>query len=371
MAQFHGLEVYRPPVRSSQAQRALANPFQYLLQDRLALRPTEETYAQGIVKREDSSAMQTGTVFHWCLEHLHEPDWYGRATMLPGNEAATRLGITMARACTSLKPWGLHRNLLEWLNDRQTLAKEYPLAWHNPLLHVSCYGLVDRLVYHHGAVWILDYKTTSMSPMDRARRCAFDFQTQHYMAGVLSNWLKILQEFDLPSDTRFGGFQHVIVQRPPLKMGPADRPFRAEIHTLKSGPRKGQQEVRRIYLSDQPDPDLYFQRVFEWYVGSGYYADRSVLLHDQAHYPLLVKTTTPDSLGDGWTYEYNAVLQRFALVQTAPVNDNWQTFFPRVPGRFLEQPWEAFYDHHPSEWKRLTEMYKLTQAPRPGDVPLG
>lgn len=363
------MQYWTPAVRSSQHGIALANPFQYYLQHRLCLRPTESTFIDGFIKREEgaSDPLLLGSVFHWCLEHLHEPNWAARAEDLATADSKkqdVRKAITMARAALQVPACGHNMPLIEWLNrDNITvLAKEYPLQWTDFVTGVPCYGIIDRLVLDKrtGLVWIIDYKTTSLIPHQRATSCSYEFQTWHYLHGLYQE-LNTFQE-----KYRIGGFQHIIVQKPGIKMGRDDRPYGTYQHTLKSGPRKGQVEIRREYLSDVPDPDLYFERVFNWYTGQGEYADRAITNSDPQLAPILVATTRMEDLNrTPWQSEYQAIMKTIVDLRSRPPAAK---HYPRVASRFTESVWTPFYTQPENQWPEYMARAGLVQAPRHGDI---
>lgn len=355
------MQSWRPPIRSSQAGVALSNPFQYLLQHRYCIRPTEATYAEGFIQREDSAGdpLLLGSVFHWCLEHAADDNWVAAAeNLIPpdatrGQIADVRKAITMARAVLQVPACGYKEPLLQWLERFKTIGRELFLEWSRN--DVPCAGILDRLIEdpRTGNIWIVDYKTTSRLPSERARTCSYEFQAWHYMHAVEQ------VRGELPA-----GIIHVIVQKPGIRIGREDRPYTEHLHTLRSGPRKGQQEVRREYLAEEPDPDLYFERVARWYTGQGEYADRSIINSDPLLAPILIHTTRTEDFGDHWRSEYASIFDRIATLRAMPA---YPQHFPRVAGRGGESVYDPFYTLPMSQWPAYMERAHLIQKPRTGD----
>ena len=82
--------------------------------------------------------------------------------------------------------------------------------------------------------------------------------------------------FKLPPQTRLKAFMHIAVQKPTINMSQEDRDFTEHEHTLKSGPRKGQIEIRREYTGE-PKWSNYLERVKSWMYGIREYENLSLI----------------------------------------------------------------------------------------------
>lgn len=124
-------------------------------------------------------------------------------------------------------------------------------------------GTLDRIVEdtRSGELWIFDPKTCSEAPLERASTCSFELQPKIYRLLARSVF----------KNRAVVGVVHPIIQKPPIKFCREDRPFKWIEHTLTRGPRKGDIERRKEYLSDVPDFNCYLERVKRWYEGSGEY----------------------------------------------------------------------------------------------------
>jgi len=161
-------------------------------------------------------------------------------------------------------PYDQHGTTLkQWLGFTSFLSQEVMYT------HEDCVIQPDAIVSMKSdpdTIWIVDFKTTAHNPQVRLQTCPVEFQTQHYFH-VLQSLMHENRDFE---GKKLGGVLHVAVQKPTIEFGMKDRPFTLDTSPFKSGPRKGEPRNEKIYIGD-PDPSLYQQRCYEWYVGTGEY----------------------------------------------------------------------------------------------------
>lgn len=299
-----GLVAAVPPVRSSDYDAVCRAPFCYFLSRRL-----------GLVKAlRWTKALSRGSWFHEAFKHyrrnpeerrdLLESSLESRQSELAG--VCNQMGMSPdARREVLLRERQDLEVSLAWFEagfDRRisddygspheflsrpywrVLAQECRLVWTQMFTGFSkaqCVAQPDLLLYHEkqNSVWIVDFKTTAMSPLLRATSCPYEFQSRHYMH-ITRNLLRrgmIQQVFDLPTDARLGGIIHLIVRKPTIEFGMKDRHFEIDTTPFKSGPRKGQPRNEKKYFGD-PVWENYLARVKDWYRCEGDY------LHNKAEF---------------------------------------------------------------------------------------
>jgi hypothetical protein len=120
-------------------------------------------------------------------------------------------------------------------------------------------GTLDSIIHdtERDEVWIFDPKTCDDPPVLRAATCCFELQPRLYRL--------LASSLDLPA--KLVGFCHPILQKPSISFCREDRPFEWYEWTLKRGARKGETEMRKRVLSDEPSFDLFLARVGRWYKG--------------------------------------------------------------------------------------------------------
>lgn len=156
----------------------------------------------------------------------------------------------------------------------QRFAEDWTVVEQEPEIKVG-----DRLIQPDcilrdkaGKLWIVDFKTTSMSTNARLQTCPLEFQTQHYFHTLTEAIQLDSPELALQwGSDNVGGVLHIAVRKPSIEFGLKDRPFTLDESPFKSGPRKGEPRNERIYTGE-PDPYLYEQRCLDWYLGRGEYS---------------------------------------------------------------------------------------------------
>lgn len=286
-----GLVACTPPVRSSDFDLVCRAPFCYFLSRRL-----------GLVKSlRWTKALSRGSWFHEAFKHsrlspqqrrekvelsleIRQEELSGVCSQLGVSAEGRREILSRERqdADVSLAwfeaamdspisdEYGTARDFFSrpyWreISRECRLVRTVPMQGKQSL---QCVAQPDLLLYHSGqnSVWIVDAKTTSVSPALRATSCPYEFQSRHYMhiARYLIQRGLMQRVFDLPSDVRLGGIIHLIVRKPTIEFGMKDRNFTVDTTPFKSGPRKGLPKNEKVY-SGEPVWENYLDRVRQWY----------------------------------------------------------------------------------------------------------
>lgn len=289
-----------PPCRSSDYRLCLSDPFTYYMARRLGVVPA----------LSHSTALNRGTWMHLRFQHFHLPA--ARVKTLMTHHLDERIA-ELTETCKELGIQGESRSAvlqkeekdfhcaMGWYEAASTVACYEGQSFEDLLLSphwhrmgtefrlvtsirtndrskpLRCVSQPDLLLYHKGqnSVWILDLKTTAMSPKTRAMGISVDFQTEHYMFSVqaLIETGDLQRAFGLPSDCKLGGMMHLIIRKPSIEFGLKDRDFTIDTSPFKSGPRKGQPRMEKKY-EGEPRLENYIQRCADWYHGTGDYLDK-------------------------------------------------------------------------------------------------
>lgn len=317
----HGLKARIPTIRSSDFQRAMSDPFGYYLTRRLGLADplrfsealSEGSWFHSMFERvPDFAADEENAGLEWDSFVAHHRKTLREACAEAGlgQEATEKfihqdhLAQVKASSCFSaLMSYALPgmkgTTLKDWILDEgrwHLLGTEIEVADYKyqtdpgqakPSLLVARFDslMVQKTDRGH-ALWIVDPKTCSGSARERLQTCPIEFQTLLYMTlaarlarvyndGVpphpsMSGVLDRLEELGVPRGTLYvAGMIHVAVRKCPLVFGTKDRPHEEYEHRLKTGPRRGQIEIRRRYTGDEPLPHLYGERCRRWYFAEG------------------------------------------------------------------------------------------------------
>ena len=389
--EYHGYVATSPSIRSSDYEGVLHCPFQYYLSRRLGLTPALRW----------SKALSRGSWFHSRFEFYKEDK--GVASELMEERLQDRLG-ELTEICASLGIVGSSRDtVLErehkdfscamgWFDacwdlpfgSKQTTFNSFLNQPHfRPLgsevgiriqlpsssnsKRVQVVALYDLLLYHEvqNTIFIVDAKTCSESATTRVVTCPLEFQTQHYMM-ILKHALdtgKLQDKFNLPPDVGVGGMIHLAVQKPTIEFGMKDRNYEEHQHTLKSGPRKGQIEIRKTY-SGEPQLSNYIQRCNNWYTATDEYEH---LAPKWASDPPVNISLTYGSmlLDESYTQEYESRLKIVAdYARCPPLPQN----FPRSMSHLRQygklSPFAPFYMLPPVEWPSLIKKEGFIQLDR-------
>ena len=181
-------------------------------------------------------------------------------------EQDARVSIAWFNAALEV-PDGSGRTIAQrFREDWQIVEQEPEIAFKDCLIQPDCL-VRDKA----GKLWVVDFKTTSMSTNARLQTCPLEFQTQHYFHTMLNRTAADPAAAAQWSDPdRIGGVLHIAVRKPSIEFGMRDRPFTMDLSPFKSGPRKGEPRNEKIFHGE-PDPYLYEQRCLDWYIGRGEY----------------------------------------------------------------------------------------------------
>lgn len=285
--EYHGLVAIQPEVRSSDWYLASQDPFKYYLTRRLGL-----TSPLSI-----SDALSHGTWFHEAaaldnytadLQKIVKPyenliqkrltelralgaAGYSASTLnevIKDEERRAREALAWYVGASSLPfPWqGETYTLRTFLRRLRTKDLGSEITWSTVIGGTRVKGIIDRLILAGNDLYIVDWKTSSDHPGERAAMCPWEFQTQLYLKGLdrcLSD-PAFRNAHNIPHSATLAGMYHVIVQKPALKFGQNDRDFTETTKILKSGPNKGQRRTEKTYHGN-PKLSNYLDRIREWY----------------------------------------------------------------------------------------------------------
>lgn len=398
----HGLVERRPPIRSSDF-RSIGSPFHYYLTRKLGLVPALRY----------SVALSRGTWFHIALELLLEPhltgdevytryqaklearldEIRGVCTTLAVSEPRTReILATEEEDATCAWVWANTskdlpipgflsngRSLEEFLQDSNfvPICKECQLRTHftlpnKPLSPIECIMQPDMLLYHRtqNSLWIVDYKTTALSPRIRGASCPIEPQTQHYM-NILHDLLQkgaFQTQYDLPSDVSVGGMLHAIVRKPTISFGQSDRDYTLDTTPFKSGPRKGEPRNDKVYLGE-PRLENYLERCKQWYRGEKDYIH---LAGDRLSEPLVDLSFTSGTalLDPQWVGQYKARLALVNKWRTATIEPFEYPWPTEVHGTGTLDTYAPFVLRPISEWPDivLQEGFVIVDRDTPQEI---
>jgi len=385
----HGLVARKPTIRSSDFEMALSCPFKYYLTRRLGL-------SEAI---RYSEAMSTGSWFHKRFEYYDLSD--DQAEMLMNQHLDARQK-ELKEVC---KHYGFMDDTCMNILEKEEHDRYMAESWYEALKSVRIPDLnctfveymkkphwedlgpeiraiyqhakgtlvaqFDRLLYHaeQKTIWIIDLKTTGESPTDRLQICPIEFQTQHYLfilQGLIENGT-VQKEFKLPDDVRVGGFIHIGIQRPTIKFGSGDRDYEEVEHVLKSGPRKGEVEIRRVYQGD-PRKSNYIDRCKRWYLCEGEYEHQK---DNRKIDPVInISRTFAREMLD--KPRLDLYLSRLAMVEDLANRKPLPILFPMSANAVKSfgrlSPFAPFYLTHPKEWPGIVQQQRFMTTWRDEDI---
>jgi len=378
---LHGLVERRPPVRSSDF-RMLGSPFHYYLTRKLGLVPALRY----------STALSHGTWFHSALELLLRPgtseaEAHTRylakveqrcdelrevcKTLAVGDQRTREILAVEDKDATTGWAWAMvtksmpiegslsgGRSLQEFLADPSfvVVCQECVLKTHIPADNradpVECVAQPDMLLFHQQqrSLWVVDYKTTAISPRIRAASCPIEPQTQHYLHIVQQLLARgeLQKMADLPDDTTVGGMLHAIIRKPTITFGQSDRDYTLDTTPFKSGPRKGEPRNEKVYQGE-PRLENYIERCKQWYMGTGDYAH---LVADRVSEPVIdLSFTSGTALMDpSWSGQYKARLNALNRWRTATIEPEEYPWPTEVHGTGTLDTYAPFVLRPVSEW---------------------
>lgn len=345
-----------PHIRSTMAGRAIEDPFQFLLIDRLGIVPAL-AYSQ---------ALNRGSWFHECARLIGTTECFDEnhpelnrlldQRLVELNESCARFGVigdykadileNERRDSLATRAWmeAYQHIPIQIGQDRST----FPQYFNRPYwgLPVTTAGedttealisivhprwpstpltiQADRLLYHRGMnkLWLVDYKTTAAKVSDRLQTCPIEFQSRHYMIvlklALANNWIQphlLVDGVPLPASCELGGIIHIGFRKPQINFGMKDRSFTLDTSPFKSGPRKGQPRNEKVY-EGEPVFANYLARVKDWCAGRGDYADTAAELATEPN--VNMSFTYPSALDARALHEYILVLNRVYSLSTCP-----------------------------------------------------
>lgn len=364
-----GMTLFTPHVRSSDVM-VMGDPLKYLLRRRLAL----------VAPFDSAQAANRGNWFHaMCAYDGDTHDLLGaretelmaladhlgcgddaRKTILAREKEDYDLAVSWYAAAQQVEFTHTGRrftgNFLQFLDQFETIGTEVFITRPGSPPDTA---QIDRLVLDGENLWVVDYKTSKRSPTDlivdgrrtvgRLTTCSIEFQTLHYCE--LAAWA--LQEglLNVPTRTRLAGMMHVALQMPSIRLAREDRDYKEYEHTLKSGPRKGQTEIRRDYTGD-PKWENYTKRCADWLLATGPYTH---LTAERAAAPPVNVSETPAELVFDSYHQgiYNTTHD--AIVTHALCDDDPRRFPPNHGSLMYGSPYEPFYLLDVSYWPSIVE----------------
>ena len=155
--------------------------------------------------------------------------------MVAREELDARTSIAWFNAALQV-PDGSGKTIGQRFAEDWTVVDQEPtIAYGDCLIQPDCL-LRDKA----GKVWIVDFKTTSMSTNARLQTCPLEFQTQHYFHTMNEGLQDRLLEVQYCAPEELAGVLHIAVRKPSIEFGMKDRPFTLDESPFKSGPRKGE-----------------------------------------------------------------------------------------------------------------------------------
>lgn len=329
-----GIKPVTPPIRASDLYDAYNDPYFYYLTRRLALIPAfycpSDTLARGTwthkyleyiaepverrnalysaaIHQRQSEIREICRVIGWEAEKLQNA--LDKVSLDANCAYAWLLALDAVRSPEM--PEGFFQ-LVTPINGVRTLAVEYRAVMEYE--KTKLVSTLDRIDYNpaDNSITIMDYKTSDARPSVRAATCPLSFQYllyRHQIEHKLATG-ELQREFDLPLNTWFKEFHHVIIQKPTIVFGQKDRPYLYTSEGKRSGvsgrctPINGQwltvttsagtdtkfpltneeEAIKTLHAETgkkpereydgEPSPQLFAKRCLEWYTGTGEYADR-------------------------------------------------------------------------------------------------
>lgn len=390
-----GLIAAIPPVRSSYYSSALSNPFFFYLTARLGLTSAFR----------DSDALSRGSWFHTAAETSdHDPLTHPivyfdklRDRQLSLKKLCSSMALSVERtsrilgreeldAHTAFAWWTAHldvplpspfRSVRSFLAEPywQSLGRELSVTCANPHDHRCPQRItIDQLLYHsgHHTLWLLDYKTTSLPPTLRMSVCPDDFQTQLYLdttrsalqAGHLDSILTAASV--ARKDLKVAGMMHIAIQKPGIRFGESDRPYRTVEVTPTRGKNKGLTRLEREYLDEPPSLSNFTKRVRDHMTATGEYQH----LASERSEPCVNISFTPSSSLEGPAFSaYNDRLRFLTEMLTRPA---FPSAFLSNPSAYTHQgqlvPFAHFALCPVRDWPRIMSEHSLV-VQRRDDTP--
>ena len=373
----HGIFARKPHIRSSDYRLLRSCPRTYYLSRKL-----------GLVKAfQYSKALTRGSWVHLAFACILD-DPTDRALTLEQaivarceelREVAKQMGASPEKVREMVAREEIDaRTSIAWFNaamqvpdgSGKTLAQRFAEDWtvveqEPEILYADCLIQPDCIVRDKaGKLWIVDFKTTSMSTNARLQTCPLEVQTQHYYY-TLSDAMAAQPEMAIQygGDT-VAGVLHVAVRKPSIEFGMKDRPFTLDESPFKSGPRKGEPRNERIYTGE-PDPYLYEQRCLDWYMGRGEYSHfEPERLTDPC---VAISTTSAELLlAEDLKSEYHARLSFIRKYTSRTSQPSEFEIGDPVVQHGTPSPYLPFHMVEPGKWPELILAEGFLQRDRDG-----
>lgn len=366
----HGLVPVTPPIRSSDYSLALSDPFRYYLTRRLGLTPFLSY----------STALNRGSWFHTAAQasQTDDPSTFLLAALdarlselkavcesvgvLPSAALSfsqrERRDFETAHAwfdAASRVPFHDGASFTLFFGTFRHVASELTLR-HTTTINGIAFDLVctvDRLMLKNNHLYILDYKTCSEPPSIRLAKCPLEMQTWLY-SFIVSEMLAdgtLQRLLNLSPSVQFGGMYHLAIQKPTIKMGLNDRPYRDVPFTPSSGKNKGVTRIEREYYGE-PSFANYVARCSSWYLRTGEFAASPF-----EEPPVNISFISPSLIKDPLTLE--DLYSRLFLIHSLSIREPSPANFPMNPdgiynfrGQTLS-PYAPLYMRPVSEWPAI------------------
>ena len=392
--QAYGINAIIPPLRSSDYSTCLSDPFAYYMARRLGIVPAVKW----------TKALNRGTWMHLRFQHYHRSLIDARERM----EAA--LADRLSELSETCGDVGMVGDSLRSILEREERDMRSSLAWYEAARNLPCldgqsfedvllsprwhrmgteYRLVtsiktddrsrpircicqpDLLLYNKedNTVWIVDLKTTAISPKMRLASVPIEFQCEHYMFSVneLLKTGQIQAAFKIPRDATLGGMMHLAIRKPTIEFGMKDRDYTIDMTPLKSGPRKGLPRNTKVY-EGEPRFDNYLERCAQWYHARGDYEDKEAEWAEDP--PVNISVTDASLVLDpAINKRYRdrvRLVQHYALCAPYPENFPMSDRVAHM-GRF--STYSPFMLSPVGEWPSLIQSEGLTLRRRDDPIP--
>ena len=384
----HGLVAVEPPLRSSDFPAALEDPFRYYLTRRLGLAPFLSY----------STALNRGSWFHTAAQasQTSDPSSFLLAALdsrlAELKSVCDSVGVLPSAALTFAQrerrdfetasawfeaafstPFHQGQSLSTYFSSFTHVASELTLR-HTITLNGRSLPLVctlDRLILRDNLLSIVDYKTCSEPPSIRLAKCPLEMQTWLYsfIVDELLSSGRLQQLLNLPPSVTFGGMYHLAIQKPTIRLGLNDRPFRETPFTPSSGKNKGITRINREYYGE-PSFARYLARCSSWYARTDEFSsdpDSEPRVNISYIAPTLIRS--PLTLKDLFTR-----LELLHSFSTRPANpDN----FPKNPNGIYSyrgqslSPFADLYFRPVREWPSIIQQARFVVDHRddPSDSP--
>ena len=419
-----GFPIITPNGRSSDGDDVRSNPFAHLLKRRFGLQPAYNT----------SLALEMGSWCHSFFEHMFDVDSKQLTHNIDRNlldkkieidDRCDRCGIgaeTKARLkedalgnmltasawmeAAAQVPIPTYSSMAEFIMDDrwELVSKEtcYDLQMEGHRVQRTgdkrfwCTVQPDRLIFdkNAGKLYVVDLKTCKESTELRGLTCPFEFQTWHYVYTVAELLVRgaFHEWYGLPKDATMGGMYHILVQKPTIKMGTADKPYRFVAHS-KRAKRMGraveedgggwviqhwpddlapyaavtltcdtEAEAVAILegavgtkahkkLDDEPNVYRYAKRCHDWYLAEGEHTHLKI----ERDAPVNISYTSADLMVDPDTrHEYHSTLSDLRYWATCPAHPNmFRKNYSALRAYNAMSPYACFFVNPPADWPAL------------------